>query len=202
MKYTGPKVKLSRKLGIPLTSKAARLMERRPYPPGQHGQEAGRRASRMSSYKQQLLEKQRLKAQYNIHERQMQNYFNRAVRKKGNTIDNLAQMLESRLDAIVLRSGFAPSIYAARQLVNHGHILVNGSRVNVPGYAVKVGDTVSVKEKSRNLPVIEEGLDAAAPPEYLIVSPEERSVQLRYMPIRDEIPVICDMIQVIEFYSR
>lgn len=156
----------------------------------------------MSNYKQQLLEKQRLKAQYNIHESQMQNYFNRAVQKKGNTIDNLAQMLESRLDAVVLRSGLAPSIYAARQLVNHGHILVNESRVNVPGYAVKVGDTVSVKEKSRGLSVVEEGFGAAAPPKYLLVSSEGKSAQLRYMPKRGEIPVICDMIQVIEFYSR
>ncbi|NLG50633.1 MAG: 30S ribosomal protein S4 [Chloroflexi bacterium] len=202
MKYTGPKVKLSRRLGIPLTPKAAQVMERHPYPPGQHGQAQGARASRMSNYKQQLLEKQRLKAQYNIHERQMRNYFERASSKKGNTIDNLIQMLETRLDAVVLRSGLAPTIYAARQLVNHGHIQVNGRRVNVPGYTVAIGDTVSVKEKSRNLPVIEEALDAAAPPQYLNVNPEERTVQLGYLPRREEVPVICDMIQVIEFYSR
>ncbi len=113
MKYTRPKVKLSRQLGIPLTPKAIRFMERRSYPPGEHG-ETKRRSAKMSDYKRQLLEKQRLHAQYNIHERQLRNYVKKATNKKGNAAENLIQILETRLDSIVLRAGLARTIYAAR----------------------------------------------------------------------------------------
>src|SRR5919109_3077612 len=115
MKYTGPKVKLSRSLGIALTPKAAKYMERRPYPPGQHG--AQKKHRRGSDYKQQLLEKQRLRFQYNITERQMRNYFHKAERSRLNTGDALIQLLERRLDATVLHGGLAKTIYAARQYV-------------------------------------------------------------------------------------
>ena len=125
MKYTGPKIKLSRRLGFALTPKAGKYLERRSDPPGVHGKR--RKSAKLSDYGRQLLEKQRLRFQYNISEKQLQNCYQKAVRKKGNTADILIQLLESRLDALVLRAGFARTIYAARQLVNHGHVQVNGS---------------------------------------------------------------------------
>jgi small subunit ribosomal protein S4 len=202
MKYTGPKVKRSRSLGIPLTPKAARVMEKKPYPPGQHGREQQHLRRRESDYKRQLLEKQRLKAQYNIHERQMRNYLAKASQKKGNTAQNLIQALETRLDAVVLRGGLAPTIYAARQFVSHRHITVNGERVNVPAYQVEPGDVVAVHEGSRDIPVIVDSVETASPPDYLTLDPAKQAVRLERLPVRDEVPVISDLSQVIEFYSR
>lgn len=202
MKYTGPKVRLSRRLGIPLTPKAARIMERKPHPPGQHGPSQQYRRGRMSDYKRQLLEKQRLRAQYNISERQMRNYFRKAERAVGNTANRLIQLLETRLDAVVNRGGLAPTIYAARQFVSHGHIMVNGRRVNIASYQVKVGDVVSVKNKSRQIPAIVDAVESASPPPYLEFSPDDMSVKLLYLPDREEVPVIGEVHLVIEFYSR
>jgi small subunit ribosomal protein S4 len=202
MKYTGPKAKLSRSLGIALTPKAARIMERRPGPPGQHGGVQRGRPQRMSDYKRQLMEKQRLRAQYNIHERQMRNYFRKAARRKGTTPENLIYALESRLDAVVLRGGLAPTIYAARQLVSHGHIQVNGKRVTYPAYVIRPGDVVSIKPSSRNIPMVVEAVDSATPPPYLELAKDDMAVTLRYLPQREEVPVICDLALVVEFYSR
>ncbi|MCS7176704.1 MAG: 30S ribosomal protein S4 [Candidatus Kapabacteria bacterium] len=201
MKYTGPKVKLSRKLGIALTPKAQKYMERKPYPPGQHGPE--KRRAKLSDYGRQLLEKQRLRFQYNVHERQLRRYFQLASRMPGNTADNLIQLLERRLDAIVLRAGLARTIYAARQYVRHGHVEVNGQRVTIPSYQVNVGDTVRIREKSRRIPDIQEAVRLApqAPP-YLEVSKADFSARLLYVPPREEIPVICEVPMVVEFYSR
>ncbi|MEM7586961.1 MAG: 30S ribosomal protein S4 [Acidobacteriota bacterium] len=202
MNYTGPKVRLSRALGIPLTAKAARIMENKPYPPGQHGTNPGRRR-RVSGYKLQLLEKQRLRAQYNVHERQMRGYFRRAERSRGNTGEGLVVLLETRLDAMVLRMGFARSIYAARQYVVHGHIQVNGQRVNRPGQRLRVGDQVTIRQKSRKMLCFREALEGSQnPPEYLTVDKDEMIGRLERMPIREEVPVICDVARVVEFYSR
>ncbi|HEV7365406.1 MAG TPA: 30S ribosomal protein S4, partial [Gemmatimonadales bacterium] len=134
MNRRGPKVKLARQLGIPLTPKAQRVMERRPNPPGQHGASPRRK---ISGYKKQLIEKQRLRAQYNLSERQMSNAFAEAIRQPGNTGVRLLQFLEFRLDAIVLRAGFVRTIYAARQAVTHGHLQVNGKKVDRPSYRLK-----------------------------------------------------------------
>ncbi len=201
MNRTGPKTRISRRLGIALTPKAARIMERRPNPPGQHGRGTGRRSAE-SDYKRQLTEKQRLKAQYNIHERQLRNYLRKALRKTGNPIDSLSQLLEMRLDAIVHRGGLAPTIYAARQYVTHGHVLVNGQRTTVPGYRVQVGDVVSIKETSRHLEGLQDALDSSSPPAYLLQNADQASVRVDHLPERAEIPVICEFDQVIEFYSR
>lgn len=202
MNYTGPKVRLSRAIGIPLTPKAAKVMERRPYPPGQHGR-LQRFSRQESDYKRQLLEKQKLRLQYNVHERQMRNYFHKAARRYGNTGDNLVQLLETRLDAVVYRGGLARTIYAARQYVSHGHILVNGRQVNIPSFNVKIGDVVSVREKSRKIPCFAEAIESTvAPPPYLERSAEVMSVILRYLPQRSEVPVICEVSLVIEYYSR
>ena len=203
MNYTGPKVKLSRRLGIPITPKASLVMIRKPHPPGQHG--PGRRGKR-SDYGRQLLEKQRLKFQYNLSERQLRNYYREAQKLKGNTGDNLMQVLESRLDAFVLRSGFAPTIYSARQLVSHGHVLVNDKPVNFPSYRLKAEDTVTVREKSRSMPLINESLEAssaaATASTHIQRNRESYSAKLVRLPNREEIPVMCEISQVVEFYSR
>ena len=202
MNYTGPKVRLSRALGVPLTPKAARIMEHKNYPPGQHGPNP-RRRRRIQGYKEQLLEKQKLRAQYNVHERQMRAYYKRAVRAPGNTGDALVALLESRLDAVVLRAGFAVTIYAARQYVNHGHVQVNGARVDRPGFTVSPGDEVSIRPESRRMFCFREAL-AASPgtPEYLTVDKDRIVARLDRRPVRDEVPVVCDVPKVIEFYSR
>jgi small subunit ribosomal protein S4 len=133
MNYTGPKVRNSRKIGVPMTAKAGKIMSSdkagRKSPPGQHG--STKRRGKLSVYGTQLFEKQKLRLQYNIHERQMTNYFKKAAHLTGNTGDILLQMLETRLDALVFRSGLARSMASARQYVNHGHFLVNGKPVNI-----------------------------------------------------------------------
>jgi small subunit ribosomal protein S4 len=200
MNYTGPKVKLSRKLGIELSQKSAKYSQRKPYPPGQHG--ASKRRSKQSDFGTQLLEKQRLRLQFNISERQMGNYFEEAARQIGNTGDKLIQLLESRLDSVVYRSGIARTIYQARQLVTHQHILVNGKRVTSPSYHVKINDVVSIKEKTRKNEIIQDSIRSAAPPTYLEISKADFSVKFAYLPQRDEIPVVCDVPLVVEYYSR
>jgi small subunit ribosomal protein S4 len=203
MKYNGPKVKLSRKIGVPLTPKASKYMERKPYGPGDHGPKQRYGRSSPSDYKRQLMEKQRLRYQYNIHERQMLNYYKKAVKQKGNTADNLVQLLESRLDALVLRGGLARSIYAARQYVSHKHITVNDKRVNIPSYQVKPGDVISVREKSRQMISFAEALDTApATPAYLDTNKDQMTIKYLRLPEREEIPIICETSLVIEFYSR
>ena len=202
MNYTGPKVRLSRALGIALTPKAARVMERKPYPPGQHGLSSSR-SRRLSGFKAQLREKQRLRAQYNVHERQMKTYFQRAMRAQGNTVDALVALLETRLDAVVLRAGLARTIYAARQFVNHGHIQINNEVVRRPGRAVKLGDEVTIRPKSRKMLCFRAALEISPDPSgYLVVDKDLMIARLERLPMRDEVPIICDVPKVIEFYSR
>jgi small subunit ribosomal protein S4 len=195
----GPKVRIARALGIALTPKAARVMERRPNPPGQHGAATRRK---VSEYKKQLVEKQRLRAQYNVSERQLRNAFAEATRKSGNTGVRLLQLLEMRLDAVVLRAGFVRTIYAARQAVVHGHVLVNGRKVDRPSRRLQQGDVVSLAARSRDLPAFTVPLEAAHPPAYLQLDREKRSVRVGEIPERDQIPVQCEASLIVEFYSR
>ena len=195
----GPKVKIARALGIALTPKAARVMERRPNPPGQHGAATRRK---VSDYKKQLLEKQRLRAQYNISERQLQNAFTHATRQSGNTGVRLLQLLEMRLDAVVLRAGFARTIYAARQAVGHGHVMVNGRKVDRPGRILQPGDTVALSARSRDLPMFTVPLENSRPAAHLDLDREKRSVRVREVPEREQIPVQCEVSLVVEYYSR
>ncbi len=200
MKYNGPKVKLSRKVGFAITPKARKVLDRKPGTPGQHGN--ARRRPKQSDYAKQLIEKQRLRLQYNIHERQMTNTIKRAARLQGNKVDVLVQLLEQRLDALVMRAGFARSIYAARQYVRHGHVLVNGKKVDMPAYAVQPNDVIEVKEKSRKLEGFQEAIRSSAPPPYLDVSKADFSAKFLYLPPREEVPVVCEVPLVIEYYSR
>lgn len=200
MNYTGPKVKISRKLDLELTPKSQKVKTRKPYPPGQHGNM--KRRAKQSDYGKQLLEKQRLRLQYNISEKQMQKYYKEATRLVGNTADLLVQLLETRLDAIVYRAGFVRSIYSARQLVSHGHILVNGKKVNIPSYLLKPNDTISIKEKSRSIETVKDCIRAAAPPPYIELEKANFTAKLLYIPPKEEVPIICEVPLVVEFYSR
>ncbi|QLH53063.1 MAG: 30S ribosomal protein S4 [Candidatus Kapaibacterium sp.] len=200
MNYTGPKVKLSRKLGLNLTPKSQKYTAKKPYPPGQHGKL--KRRAKMSDFARQLLEKQKLRYQYNVSERQMVNYFKKASKRVGNTGEFLLQYLESRLDALVYRAGLAPTIYAARQLVTHGHILVNGRRVNVPSYLVRPNSVVSVKESSRKIPMIVDSIRSVQPPPYIDLVKADFTFKYLYVPPKEEIPVQVELPQVVEYYAR
>jgi small subunit ribosomal protein S4 len=195
-----PKVRRSRALGIPLTPKDVRYVERRPYPPGEHG----RTRRTASDYSTRLKEKQRLRAQYDISETQLRRAFDRAKRSGGKTGEALITQLESRLDATVLRAGFARTIYQARQTVSHQHVTVNGRRVDRPSYQVQPGDHVAIAERSKPKPpfqVAASGAHAAAPA-YLEVSLAHLVCHVARRPARDEVPVICEEQLVVEYYSR
>jgi small subunit ribosomal protein S4 len=195
------KVRLSRALGIPLTPKAARQLERRPHPPGEHG----RARRRTSDYKLRLLEKQRLRAQYDLGEAQLRSALARALRAGGNTGEALLVDLETRLDALVLRAGFSRTISQARQAVSHGHVMVNGRRVDRPSFQVRPGDVIEVADRSKSKTpfVIATAAEyAETVPPYLDVDLEALRAQLVRRPARAEIPVVCDERLVIEFYSR
>lgn len=193
-----------RRFGITLSPspKYARILEKRPNPPGQHGARA--RRAKIGAYGSRLLEKQKLRAFYGVAERQMRRYVEEAQRRPGPTGTNLLQILETRLDAIVFRLGFAPSIWAARQLVGHGHVLVNGRRVDIPSYQVAAGQTVTLSEKIKKSPQIsiwkERG--SIAPPAYLQLDYDNMSGTLVRAPERDEIPIPIDDRLIVEFYSR
>jgi small subunit ribosomal protein S4 len=200
VRFNGAKVKLSRKLGVALTAKAAKYMERRPYGPGVHA--SGGRQRRLSDYGAQLLEKQKLRFQYNVHERQMRNYYKSASQMKGRTGDNLVRLLETRLDSMVLRAGLAPSIFAARQVVGHGHIRVNGKKVDIPSYRVKVNDEISVRPKSRELQNFDLDFESYQLPSYMERGETNFEAKLTSYPVREEVPVICDVQYVVEYYNR
>jgi small subunit ribosomal protein S4 len=195
------KVRLSRALGVALTPKAARVMERRATRPGQHG----RKGARDTDYKTRLLEKQRLRAQYNVGERQLRRAMKLAVGRPGRTGETLLSDLETRLDNIVLRAGFAPTIYQARQAVTHGHIRVDGNKVDKPAYRLQPGQIIEVAPRSKGKTpfiIAATGEYTAAHPAYLHVDQKALRAQLLRSPARQEIPVICDEQLVVEYYAR
>lgn len=202
MNQSRPKVKRSRALGIPLTPKCVRYVERRPYPPGQHG----RSRKSTSDYKVRLLEKQRLKAQYHVSEGQLRRAFARAARLESKTGEALIIDLETRLDALVLRSGLARTIYQARQLVTHRHVTVNGHRVDRPSARLRPGDVIAVTARSRaKAPFLIAAAGAHAPERsapYLAVDLADLTARLLRLPLRSEVPVICQEQLVVEHYSR
>ena len=199
MATTGPKVRLARQVGVALTPKAGKIMEKRPYPPGEHGR---RRQMRTSPYKLQLLEKQKLRYQYDISEKTMRGVIERAKRAAGPTDAHLVSMLERRLDAVVLRAGFARTIYQARQFVSHGHITVDGKRVDRRSYRVTPGQVVAVREGSKKLHCFAPGYLQSEPPSYLTVDATALTATLDREPVRTEVPIICEVPLVVEYYSR
>lgn len=200
MNYTGPKVKLSRKIGINVDAKAAKVAGKKPYPPGQHGNSKKRK--KMSDYGTQLLEKQRLKLQYNVSEKQMLKAYKEATRLDGNTGTLMMQQLEHRLDALVFRAGFARTMYAARQYVAHGHILVNGKKVDRPSYFTKVNDVISVKPKAQKMDAMQEAVRGSGNPSYLDVNKADFTAKLLQVPDIEDIPVKVEIPLVVEYYSR
>ncbi|HHV73264.1 MAG TPA: 30S ribosomal protein S4 [Thermoanaerobacterium sp.] len=192
-----PKHRMCRIVGHPLCGSPKCPSLKRPYAPGQHGIDRGKK---LSEYGRRLLEKQKLKSIYNVRERQYKRYFERALKSKEMTSEKLLSLLERRLDNIAYRMGFAPTIYSARQLVSHGHILVNGKKVNIPSYEVKVGDVVSVNEKSKNIPIIKQSIGRNNIPPYINVDVDKMEGKLIKLPRRSEIPVEIDDHLLVEFY--
>jgi len=200
-RFRGPIVKKSRRLGTPLSDKAARIMEKRPNPPGQHG---GKAARKLSDYGRHLLEKQRFRFIYGLQERQFRNYVRKAMAGSGVAGENLLQMLETRLDNLVYRAGFAHTIREARQLVTHKHITVENKIVNVPSFQIKPGMKVKVTGKMQNNQQLRDavGKTANVPGTFLEVSRPDLSFTLTMIPSRDMIPVELNENMVIEFYSK
>ena len=206
-KYRGPVCRLCRREGVKLFLKGSRCMtekcaiERRSYPPGQHGQ--GRQ--RVSEYSAQLREKQKLKRIYGLQERQFRGLFGKAERHEGITGELLLKLLECRLDNVVYRLGFACSRREARQLVNHGHFLVNGRKTDVPSYHAKVGDAIEVRQRSRAVGAIVASLDAAESrgiPAWLELNREAFKGTVKAVPTKDEIALPVNEQMVVELYSR
>ena len=198
------KYKIDRRLGENIWGRPKSPVNRREYGPGQHGQ---RRRSKLSDFGTQLQAKQKLKGHYgNITEKQFRRIYDEAVRRRGDTGENLVGLLERRLDAVVYRSKFVPTVFAARQFINHGHVTVNGQRVNISSYRVREGDIVEVKEKSRQMPLV---LEAAQSPErdtpdYLEVDLDKMKATFVRVPKLTDVPYPVHMEPnlVIEFYSR
>ena len=197
------KYKIDRRLGVNLWGRPKSPLNVRAYGPGQHGQ----KRSKPSDYGLQLTAKQKLKGYYgNINERQFRRLYAEAVRRRGDTSENLIGLLESRLDAVVYRMKFVPTVFAARQFVNHGHMLVNGRRVNIPSYQLKPGDVLEIRQKSKELPVVLEAVQLAERdvPEYLEVDQKVMKGTYVRVPTLLEVPYPVQMEPnlVVEFYSR
>lgn len=198
------KYKINRRLGCNLWGRPKSPWNLREYGPGQHGQ---RRRSKLSDYGQQLQAKQKLKGYYgNITEKQFRRTYERAVRRRGDTVELLIGLLEQRLDTVVYRLKFVPTVFAARQFINHGHIRVNGRRVNIPSSLVGPDDVIEVREKSRELPLVLEavGLPERDVPDYLEVDHNKMQGKLVRIPQFAEVPYPVQMEPnlVIEYYSR
>ncbi len=198
-RYTGPVWKKSRRLGISLTGTGKEL-DKRPYAPGQHGPNQRRK---LSEYGLQLQEKQKLRFMYGVNERQFRNLFDKAGKMKGIHGETFMILLESRLDNIVYRLGVARTRRQARQLVNHGHVLVDGSRVDIPSYSVQPGQVISLREKSKNLNIVKESIEANSfVPEYISFDEEKVEGSYTRLPERSELPAEINEALIVEYYSR
>lgn len=198
-RYTGPKTKIARKFGEPIYG-ADRYFEKRNYPPGQHGM--NKRRKKTSEYGNQLKEKQKVKYAYGVLERQFRGIFKKAQSMKGRTGDNLLMLLESRLDNLVFRMGIAPTRPAARQLVSHCHIVLNGEVCNVPSTIVKPGDIVAVRERSKSLEVIQDSVSDSCKYSWIEWNRNELSGKYLNVPERTEIPETINEQLIVELYSK
>jgi small subunit ribosomal protein S4 len=202
-KRVASKYKINRRLGVNLWGRPKSPVNKREYGPGQHGQ----RRRKPSDFGVQLAAKQKLKGYYgNIGERQFRRYYQEAVRRRGDTGEKLIELLERRLDAVVYRAKFVPTVFASRQFVNHGHILVNGKRVNIPSFQVRDGDVVQIKDKSRELPLVLDAIDSPERdlPDYLDLNLKDMSATYVRGPKFADVPYPVKMEPhlVVEFYSR
>ena len=202
-RYTGPKVKISRRLGVNIfeNEKGSKALNKRPYPPGEHGRSRRRQPS---EYLLQLQEKQKAKYIYGVLERPFSNLYKEASRQKGVTGENLLRMLEQRLDNIVFRAGWGATRPQARQFVGHGMVNVNGRRVDIPSYRVRKGDVISLRDKSRQMIVIRHNLDTIdrLKPAWLEVGDDGFQVTVRDLPTREQIDVPVREQLIVELYSK
>ncbi|WP_085991676.1 30S ribosomal protein S4 [Oceanobacillus senegalensis] len=198
-RYTGSVWKKSRRLGISLTGTGKEL-DKRPYAPGEHGPN---QRKKISEYGLQMQEKQKLRFMYGLNERQFRTLFNRAGKMKGIHGENFMILLESRLDNLVYRLGLARTRRQARQLVNHGHVTVDGGRVDIPSYSVKPGQVIGLREKSQNLDIVKEAIEVNSfVPEYLTFDADKLQGTYSRYPERSELPAEINEALIVEFYSR
>ncbi|WDE97917.1 30S ribosomal protein S4 [Lentisphaera profundi] len=203
-KYSGNKGKICRRFGVNLfgNMKYDKVLAKRPNPPGVHGANAARK--KLSEYGKQLIEKQKLKITYGLREKQFRITFDRAAKLSGVTGNNLMILLEARLDNVVYRLGFAPTRSAARQLVGHGHVRINGRRCNISSYSVRPGDVVTLKDSSRSKALVQRHLDGTRgeTPEWVSLIKDELKGEIVRLPEREEIPSVADELMVVELYSK
>ncbi|MGB5694588.1 MAG: 30S ribosomal protein S4 [Polyangiales bacterium] len=198
-RYTGPRTKVSRRARQLLDENKAKYFDRRPYPPGEHG----RGRIRESQYQIQLREKQKLRFMYGVLERQFRRYYQKAARQKGITGENLLRLLETRLDNVVYRSGLARTRPQARQLVNHGHFLVNGKKVDIPSYQVREGDVITLRERSRDVFPVQHAVDTIdRSAEWLDVDSSARRIVVVSLPSRQQIDTQIQEQLIVELYSK
>ncbi len=200
-RYTGPRVRISRRFGLPIFG-PTKYLERRNYGPGVHGPKSRRKTT---DYGMGLLEKQKLRYFYGLMERQFRGVYERALKRRGVTGEQMLQILETRLDNIVYHLGFANTRAAARQLVGHGHVKVNGRKVSIPSFAVKVNDTIEVKDHPRPRQVATKNLESAtsrAVPDWLSMNKDAFKGVVMRIPTQAEIHPIANVQSVVEFYSR
>ncbi len=200
-RYTGPRVKKMRALGVSLPGLSRKTIERRPYPPGEHGRARRRKPS---DYSRQLKEKQKLRMNYGVGERQFRRLMAEAKNSRTATGQKLLELLERRLDNVVFRAGFAPTIPAARQIVSHGHIKVNGRRVNVPSFRVKAGDEITVRDKSKELAMVQGSLEDMwlSRPEWLDFAADSLTATVRDLPDASSVPFPVEVQLVVEYYAK
>jgi small subunit ribosomal protein S4 len=203
-KRSEAKYKLDRRMGENIWGRPKSPVNRREYGPGQHGQ---RRKGKLSDYGVQLRAKQKLRGYYgNISEKQFRGIYDEAIRMRGDSGANMIGLLERRLDAMIFRAKFVPTVFAARQFINHGHVKVNGRRVNIPSYRVKVGDTIEVKESSKQLAIVLEAAQLAERdvPDYIEADHNKKTAKLARIPLITDVPyaVMMEPHLVVEYYSR
>ena len=201
-RYTGPTAKISRRFGVELFG-ASKAFARRPFPPGQHGARAGRK--KKSDYGIMLAEKQKLRFMYGVLEGQFRKYYEEASRRSGVTGETLLQLLELRLDNIIYRLNFANTRAAARQMVSHGHVTVNGKKVNIASYSCKPGDVIAVAAKARSQALAGRAMEltaSAVTPDWLEVDTAKLSAKVARIPSMEEIAPIVNVQLIVEFYSR
>jgi len=203
-RYIGPKARVSRRLGTNIwgTKGETIAMDRRPYPPGEHGR--GRRRGNVSEYLLQMQEKQKARFSYGLSERQFRNLYEEANRRPGVTGENMLRYLELRLDNVVYRAGWAATRPQARQFVGHGHVNVNGRRVDIPSYRLRKGDVVQLRPKSRDLIIVRHNVDVLdrTPPAWLETGDGGNQVTVRELPIREQIDVPVREQLIVELYSK
>jgi len=200
-RYKGPRVRISRRFGIPIFG-PSKYLERRNYPPGVHGPKSRRK---LTDYGMGLVEKQKLRYYYGLMEKQFRGVYEKALKRRGVTGEQMLQILETRLDNVVFHLGYGTTRAAARQMVNHGHITVNGRKVSIPSYALKVNDVVVVKDNSVSRQMGTKALELStsrAVPDWLSLSKDEFKGVVMRIPTRDEINPIANEQAVVEFYSR